>query len=85
MRLIPITAEDEDLTVRLECDPELMLHIGGPRLEADVRATPKRRLDLMEKGTARMFKIVADDSDEVFSTIGIWKIDWKNQQTYEIN
>ena len=84
MRLIPITAEDEDLTVRLECDPELMLHIGGPRPEADVRATHKRRLDLMEKGTARMFKIVADDSDEVFGTIGIWKIDWKGQQAYEM-
>lgn len=38
MRLIPITAEDEDLTIRLECDPEMMRHIGGPRPEADVRA-----------------------------------------------
>ncbi len=27
MRLVPITAEDEDLAVRLECDPALMLHI----------------------------------------------------------
>ena len=42
--------EDEDLAVRLECDPEMMLHIGGPRPEADVRATHKRRLELMKKG-----------------------------------
>lgn len=84
MRLIPITTEDEDLTVRLECAPEMMRFIGGPRPEADVRATHKRRLDLMKKGLAHMFKIVADDSDEVFGTIGIWKIDWKEEYAYEM-
>jgi len=84
MRLVPITAEDEDLTVRLECDAQLMRYIGGSRPEADVRATHKRRLDLMEKGEARMYKIVADDSGEVLGTIGIWKIDWKSPQAYEM-
>jgi RimJ/RimL family protein N-acetyltransferase len=84
MRLIPITAEDEDLAVRLECDPQMMFHIGGPRLEADVRAAHQRRLNLMEKGQARMYKIVAEDSDEVLGTIGIWKIDWESPQSYEM-
>ena len=84
MRLVPITAEDEDLTVRLECGPEMMLHIGGPRQEADVRASHKRRLDLMEKGEARMYKIVADGSDEVLGTIGLWRISWKGPQIYEM-
>ena len=84
MRLVPITADDEDLTVRLECDPEMMLHIGGPRPEADVRASHKRRLALMEKGEAHMYKIVPDDADEVLGTIGIWKIDRKGPQTYEM-
>lgn len=84
MRLIPITADDEDLTVRLECDPELMRHIGGARQEADVRASHKRRLALMEQGKASMYKVVADDSDQVLGTIGIWRIDWKGPQTYEM-
>jgi RimJ/RimL family protein N-acetyltransferase len=84
MRLVPITAEDEDLTVRLECDPELMHHIGGPRPEADVRAAHKRRLVLMEKGEARLYKVVAEHSDEVLGTIGIWPINWKGPQTYEM-
>ena len=84
MRLMPITIDDEDLTVRLECDPEMMLHIGGARQEVDVRASHKRRLALMEKGEAHMYKIVADDSDEVLGTIGIWRIDWKGTQTYEM-
>jgi RimJ/RimL family protein N-acetyltransferase len=84
MRLIPITAEDEDLTVRLECDPEMMRHIGGPRLETDVRATHKRRLDLMEKGDTYMYKIVAEKSNEVLGTIGIWKIDWMGPHSYEM-
>jgi RimJ/RimL family protein N-acetyltransferase len=84
MRLVPLTGEDENLSVRLECDPEMMLYIGGPRLEADVRAAHKRRLDLMEKGEAQIYKVVAEDSNEVLGTIGIWKIDWEGPQTYEM-
>lgn len=84
MRLVPITSEDEDLTVRLECDPRMMLHIGGARPEADARAAHKRRLDLMEKGDAHMFKIVTDDTDEVLGTVGIWKIDGQEPQAYEM-
>ena len=60
--LLPLTAEDEDLAVRLECDREMMRHIGGPRPETDVRAAHKRRLILMEKGHAYMYKIVAGDA-----------------------
>ena len=84
MQLVPITAEDEDLAVRLECDPELMRHIGGPRPESEVRAAHKRRLDLMEQGIAYMYKIVTDEQEEVVGTIGIWKIEWKGPQAYEM-
>jgi RimJ/RimL family protein N-acetyltransferase len=38
----------------------------------------------MEKGEAHMYTVVADDSDEVLGTIGIWKIDWNGSQTYEM-
>ena len=84
MRLTPITAEDEDLAVRLECDPEMMRHIGGPRPEADVRAAHQRRLSLMEQGDARMYKIMSENSAEVLGMIGIWKIDWVGPKNYEI-
>lgn len=84
MQLVPITAADEDLTVRLECDPDVMLHIGGPRSEADVRRTHKHRLALMEKGEAHMYKIVADDTGDVLGTIGIWKIDPQEPEVYEM-
>lgn len=84
MQLVPITAADEELTVRMECDPELMRYIGGPRPEVDVRAAHKRRLALMEKGAACMYKIVAEDPNQVLGTIGIWKIDWKGPQAYEM-
>jgi RimJ/RimL family protein N-acetyltransferase len=83
MRLVPLTADDEDLIVRLECDSEMMFHIGGPRPEADVRAAHKRRLGLMEQGEAHLYKIVAADS-QVLGTIGIWKIDWDGPQSYEM-
>jgi len=81
---VPITFDDEDLAVRLECDPLMMRHIGGPRPEADVRAAHKRRLDLMAKGEARLYKILAEDFDSVLGTIGIWKIDRQGPQTYEM-
>ncbi|MCB0127884.1 MAG: GNAT family N-acetyltransferase [Caldilineaceae bacterium] len=84
MRIVPITADDEDLAIRLECDPVMMRHIGGPRPEADVRASHKRRLGLMEKGVAHMYKIVADESHEALGTIGIWKIDWEGPNSYEM-
>lgn len=84
MRLVAITAKDEDLAVRLECDPETMRHIGGSRSEPDVRASHKRRIELMEKGEARMYKIVSDGSGQELGTIGIWRIDWKGPRTYEI-
>lgn len=84
MQLVPITADDEDLAVRLECDPMMMRHIGGPRPEKDVRASHKRRLELMEHGFARMFKIVTEESHEVLGTIGIWEIDWEGPHTYEM-
>lgn len=62
----------------------MMRRIGGPRPEAEVRAAHKRRLELMEIGVARLFKIVTGDSGEVLGTIGIWKIDWKGPQANEM-
>jgi hypothetical protein len=61
----------------------MMRHTGGPRPEADVRAAYMRRLNLMEKGEARMYKIVAEESDEVLGTIGIWKISMQNQGEFD--
>ena len=84
MRLVPLTAEDEDLAVRLECDAEMMRYIGGPRLEKDVRASHRRRLALMEQGAAHMYTMVADNSDSVLGTIGIWKIDWAEPRAWEM-
>jgi len=89
MRLVPITADDEELAVRLECEPDMTQHLGGPRPEADVRAAHRRRLALMEQGAAQMFKIVSDDAREALAgetlgTVGIWEIDWKGPQAYEM-
>ena len=84
MQLLPMKAEDENLAVQLECDPKMMLHIGGPRPEADVRTAHKRRLELMDKGEAQMYKIVADNSNKILGTIGIWKIDREEPKSYEM-
>ncbi len=83
MHLQTLTAADEELTVRLECDPVIMQHIGGPRPETDVRAAHKRRLALMEKGQAHMYTVVGN-AGQVLGTIGIWKIGWMGPHTYEM-
>jgi hypothetical protein len=85
MRLIPITAKDEDLAVQLECNPVLMRHTGGSRPESDVRLAHQRRFDLMEKGAARMYKVVASDSDEVHDSenlIGLTPQKYKNNKRF---
>jgi RimJ/RimL family protein N-acetyltransferase len=84
LKLSPITAADEDFTVRLECDPVMMSHIGGPRVEADVRATHKHRLALMAEGLAEIHKILVPGHSEPAGTIGIWKIDWEGPNSYEM-
>lgn len=61
-----------------------MRYIGGPRPEAEMRTAHQRRLALLAKGEARLYKIVAHDSDEVLGTIGIWPINGKGPQSYEM-
>lgn len=84
MRLVPIREEDEDLAVRLECDPEMMRHIGGPRPESDVRSSHRHRLELIKRGEAHLYKVVGDDSEEPLGTVGMWKIAWKGPHAYEM-
>jgi RimJ/RimL family protein N-acetyltransferase len=62
----------------------MMTHIGGPRPEADARAAHKRRLELMDKGEAHMYKVVAGSSGEVLGTVGIWRIGWKDPMAWEM-
>lgn len=84
VRLLPLTAADEALAVRLECDPEMMRHIGGARPEADVRSSHRRRLELMSMGKALMYTIIEEDTLDVLGTIGMWSIDWQGPGAWEM-
>ena len=84
MKLVPISASDEELAVHLECDPEMMKHICGPRPEGEVRQSHKRRLEMMKSGEAYMYKIVDEGSTPVLGMIGFWKADWEGFRSWEI-
>ena len=74
MRLVPITYDDEDLVVRLECDPEMMLHIGGPRQEI----IPVLRISGVQDH--RRLSMLAQNSWHCFQAIHFWHHDVEYHQ-----
>jgi RimJ/RimL family protein N-acetyltransferase len=84
VRLEPITADDLWLTEAFEGDPEMMVHLGGPRSREKIAEMHQRRLDLMLRGEAHMFKVLPDDSDEPMGSIGFWDIEHEGEKVHEM-
>ena len=84
MRLEPITANHLWLAEAFEADPEMMVHLGGPRTREQIAEVHQRRLDLMARGEAHMFKILLDGSDEPMGSIGFWETDHHGARVYEM-
>jgi RimJ/RimL family protein N-acetyltransferase len=82
--LEPITADDLWLTEEFEGDPEMMVHLGGPRSTEKISEVHQRRLDLMARGEAHMFKILPDDSDEPLGSIGFWDTEHEGEKVHEM-
>jgi RimJ/RimL family protein N-acetyltransferase len=84
MRLVPITADDLWLTEAFEGDPEMMVHLGGPRSKEKIAEMHQRRLDLMSRGEAHMYKILPEDSDEAMGSIGFWDTEDSGENVFEM-
>ena len=84
MRLAPITADDLWLTEAFEGDPEMMVHLGGPRTKEQIAEVHQRRLELIARGEAHMFKILPGDSDEPMGSIGFWQTMHHGANVYEM-
>lgn len=84
MRLEPITADDLWLAEAFEADPDMMVHLGGTRTNEQIADVHQRRLELMARGEAHMFKILPDDSDEPMGSIGFWETEHDGAQVHEM-
>lgn len=52
--------DDIELTYRLECDPELTKHLGGPVAREKMPGIFERRRRLVSEGKALCFRVMAD-------------------------
>lgn len=62
----------------------MMVHLGGPRTKEQIAEAHQRRLDLMARGGAHMFKIVPDDSEEPMGSIGFWETEHHGAKVFEM-
>jgi RimJ/RimL family protein N-acetyltransferase len=62
----------------------MMVHLGGPRTKEQIAEVHQRRLDLMARGEAHMFKILPDDSDEPMGSIGFWETEHAGAKVHEM-
>jgi len=80
VELIPYDEGDLALTEALECDPDVMRHLGGPVDLADLVDVHRRRAEREDW----YFKIVPEAGSPAAGTIGIWQTEWDGVPIHEI-
>lgn len=74
MELRNITSDDLPLYESINCDPDMMAHLGGPWPRERMPQKLRRDLASVEAGTAWIFKIIPDgDSEQAAGTVCIWE------------
>ena len=64
MRLRDVTPDDYPLWVAMQCDPEMMSHIGGPQPLEKMPGIFQRNLESSQDGSAWIFVVMSDDEPE---------------------
>jgi len=82
VELVPYSPDDLWLTERIECDPVMMVHLGGPVPKEDIFGIHARRARLVIDGTW-YFKVVTD-TGEAAGTIGLWDEEFEGHPIYEM-
>jgi RimJ/RimL family protein N-acetyltransferase len=77
------SAGDLELTVALECDPEMMRELGGPVSRESAEDAHRRRVDGV-KSDPWWFVIVPEGDGPAAGAIGIWESEWQGEPVDEV-
>lgn len=81
--IVPWSAEHLELLHRLNA-PEMTKALGGPETEDQVASRHERYLRIAEKGTGRMFAVLALPERELAGSVGYWERTWQGEQVCEM-
>jgi RimJ/RimL family protein N-acetyltransferase len=84
LQLLPWEAGDRWLIDATMGDATMTEYLGGPESEEKLEERHQRYLDLGQKGTARMMKIVRGSDGRVAGNIGYWMTTWGDEEIFEI-
>jgi RimJ/RimL family protein N-acetyltransferase len=80
MELVPYGDADFALTKALECDPDVMRHLGGAVDPDDLVDVHRRRAETEDW----YFKVLPEAGGPAAGTIGIWDSQWEETTIHEV-
>ena len=79
IRIEPWGEGDHALLQKLNSDPALMEHVGGP----DSAAKIAERQERYSQPDSRQYKIVDSETGEGVGWVGYWEREWRGEEVYE--
>lgn len=76
MELRQLTIEDLALYESMNCDPQMMKHLGGPLPKESMPQKLRRDVETIESGSAWIFKVIADGNhadSQAAGSVCIWE------------
>jgi RimJ/RimL family protein N-acetyltransferase len=83
MELRVYSNDDLELTVALECDPDVMRELGGPVSREGAEDAHRRRVEGV-KSDPWWFAIVPEKGGPAAGAIGIWSSQWQDEPVDEV-
>ena len=80
MRIEPWGDGDLPLLQRLNGDPAMMAHVGGPESPKKIAERHAR----YARPDSKQFKIVDEETGEGVGWVGYWEREWHGEQVYEM-
>ncbi len=79
-----MTEEDLELRIRQETDPEMMVHLGGPRSRNDIARAHAKSLALAAGGRCWPLKVIPDGSTSPAGSLAIFPSVHDGEAIFEI-